>query len=74
MKTIEDILVYEVKKMSKEYRIGELEDTIGALKVILETIKDTAMCSCDCDEKCDHCMQGEIHKLCDKGIKHATSI
>jgi hypothetical protein len=51
----------ENAKLKEE--LETLQDEIGYLKSVLGQIKDLAMCGGDCEQDCDHCMQGQIHQL-----------
>ena len=59
--------------IAKGFELAEenktLKDEIGHLQQVLLQIKDTAMCGGDCEQDCDHCMQGVIHKLVDKAVE-----
>lgn len=47
----------------RQEKIETLQDEIGQLQQVLLQIKDIAMCGGDCEQDCDHCMQGQIHQL-----------
>lgn len=56
-----DEVEFENKKLKE--KLETLQDEIGYLKSVLGQIKDLAMCVVDCEQDCDHCMQGQIHQL-----------
>lgn len=57
-----DVLAENAKMKEK---LETLQDEIGHFQQVLLQIKDIAMCG-DCEQDCDHCMQGQIHQLIDK--------
>ena len=75
MKTVEQELyelelpqLYQLLEVVTDEENKKLKDEIGYLQQVLLQIKDIAMCGGDCEQDCDHCMQGQIHKLVEEAL------